>query len=60
MLEILLKNRGQLTGVYDCQVLDYVNHVITNYSLRRAFKYIVNEMCKLATNLIYIMLDKRE
>lgn len=40
--------RGQFTGVWDCQVGESVNHLITNYSLRRAFKYTVNETCKIS------------
>lgn len=45
-----MENRRQFIGVCNCEVGEYINHLITNYSLRRAFKYIVNETCKLAMN----------
>lgn len=48
LLEMLLENRGQLTDVCDCQVGEYVNHLITNFSLRRVFKHTANETGKLA------------
>lgn len=47
LLEILLENTGQFTGVCDCQVGEYVNHLITNVSLRRVFKHTANETGKL-------------
>lgn len=46
LLEILLEKRGQFPGVCDCQVGEYVNHLITNYSLRRAFKYIASKISR--------------
>lgn len=48
LLEILLEKRGQFTGVCDCQVGEYVNHIITSFSLRRVFKHTANETGKLA------------
>lgn len=41
LLGMHLENRGQLTV---CQVGEYVNRLITNYSQSKALKYIINEM----------------
>lgn len=55
-----MENIGQFTGVRDCQVGEYVNHLITNYSLRRAFKYIVNETSKISHDSKCTMLYKTQ